>query len=182
MQEEFFHEFPGFHRTRSKCHLRIIAEPGKPVVIVCSQPPDNPGTSVQNAYEIIRNQVYQYLSNKTVEEKKKFAAEKLDEFAATIEKTKKLTVAVVVFLLKQFSGVLKNEKSLLDLLNKENPAVVWLEHWPAGTGLSPTEVDYLLVSENETGSPKWTRVDVAVLAKQLGYSSAQISIPASTFA
>ena len=181
MQEDFFYEFPGFHGIRSKCHLRIVAESGKPVVIVCSQPPDNPGTSVQNAYEIIRDQVYQYLSSKKNEEKKRLAAETLDDFAATIEKTKKLTVAVVVFLLKQVSGILKNEKSLLDLLKKENPSVVWLEHWPAGTGLS-REIDYLLVSENEAGSPQWNRVDVGTLAKKLGYTATQISIPESTFA
>lgn len=181
MQEDFFYEFPGFHGIWSKCHLRIVAESGKPVVIICSQPPDNPGTSVQNAYEIIRDQVYQYLANKKTEEKRMLAAETLDDFAATIEKTKKLTIAVVVFLLKQVSGILKNKKSLLDLLKKESPSVVWLEHWPAGTGLS-SEVDYLLVSENEAGSPQWKRIDVCALAKKLGYTETQIAIPESTFA
>ncbi|WP_148282950.1 hypothetical protein [Pseudogulbenkiania sp. NH8B] len=182
MQEDFFYEFPGFCGIRSKCHIRIVAESGRPVVIVCSQTPDNHGTSVQNAYEIIRDQVYQYLSNKSVEKKRKFLADTLDEFATTIEKAKKLTVAVVVFLLRQVSGALKNEKSILDLLRQEKPDVVWLEHWPAGTGLSPDKVDYLLVSENETGSPHWDRIDVSTLATKLGYSVDQISIPASTFA
>lgn len=75
---------------------------------------------------------------------------------------------------------MKNEKSLLDLLKRENPSVVWLEHWPVGTGLS-SEIDYLLVLENEAGSPQWTRVDVGTLAKKLGYTETQISIPESTF-
>ncbi len=180
MQENFFYKFQGFSGIDSKCHLRIVAELGKPVVIVCSQPPDNTGTSVQNAYEIIREQAYKYLLSKETKRKKVLAAESLDDFAAAIEKTQQLKLGVVVFLLKQIAGVLKNEKSILDLLKKENLSVVWLEHWPPGTGLT-FEESYSLVSEDETGSPQWRRVDVSDFAEELGYTADQLSIPKSTF-
>lgn len=182
MREEFFLNYPGFHGFLSKCHLRIIVEPNKPAVVICSQPPNNPGTSVQNAYEIIRDHVYEYLRGKLVEEKKSKTANALDEFAETVEKTKKLHIAVITFILKRFSERLKNKEGILEVLNKEVPEVVWIEHWPKGTGFNHDDVDYLLVSENEAGSPNWLRISTAALERELGIKQSDIEIPAVTFA
>jgi hypothetical protein len=182
MREEFFLDYPGFGGFLSKCHLRIIVEPGKPAVVVCSQPPNNSGTSIQNAYEIIRDHVYKYLQEKLVEEKKNETAKAVDEFAETIENTKKLRIALIIFLLKQFSGKLKNKEGILDVLTKDVPEVVWIEHWPKGTGLNHLDVDYLQVSENEAGSPSWTRVSTSDLARKLGLKPSDIEIPENTLA
>ena len=182
MREEFFLDFPGFHGFLSKCHLRILAEKGKPIVIICSQPPNNLGTSVQNAYEIIRDHVYEYLQSKTNELKKEKAAIAIDEFAVTVEKTKKLHIAFITFILRQVSGILRNKESVLALLKDEKPEVVWIEHWPKGTGFDYGEVDYLLVSENEVGSPSWNRIKTNDLSKKLGYDVTDIEIPDETFA
>lgn len=180
MIENFFYTFAGFHGRESKCHLRIISEPEKPVIIVCSQTPDNIGTSVQNAYEIIRDAVINELSNRN--NRKVFAASIIDEFADTLEKTKKIRVAVALFLLRQSSKALKNEKTFIDIFKKQDSDVVWIEHWPVGTGLLERESDYYNVQENEKGDPSWHRIDTNKEAAELGYDVSAIEKEESIFA
>lgn len=52
-------EFPfkGFHGCESKCGLEILHE-GDKATVTLTELPDNPGTSVTNAVEIIATEVY----------------------------------------------------------------------------------------------------------------------------
>lgn len=71
MRNDFFLDFPGFHGAESRCHIRTLQENNKPVVIICSQLPQNLGTSVQNAYEIIRKIIIEKLKDSGVSERDK---------------------------------------------------------------------------------------------------------------
>lgn len=172
MIRDFPYIFPGFHGIESKCHIRIVSEEGKATVIVCSQAPDNKGTSVQNAYEIIRDIVKSELKDKN--SRKVFSASLIDEFADQLEKTEKFKVAIALFLLRQSSKVLRDEKTLLDIFKKQDIDIVWVEHWPLGTGLLQDESDYYLVKENETGSPSWHRININSFSKGLGYQEQEL--------
>lgn len=128
LRNDFFLDFQGFHGIASKCHIRILKGDAKPVVVICSQIPQNYGTSVQNAYEIIKNIV-----------------------------------------LRKMEDIKPNEK------------LVWVEHWPEGTGLLSEESDYYLVKETSSGVPTWNRVSTSWISKEFGYPVYDIEIPTSLF-
>jgi hypothetical protein len=54
-------DFAGPHRFASQCRLRVYEGPGLPLVVIATERPDNPGTSVTNAAEVLATQVYQWL-------------------------------------------------------------------------------------------------------------------------
>lgn len=129
-----------------------------------------------NAYEMIRSHVYDYLAKKHSEKLRQDTATELEGFAETIEKTRKLRVALVAYLLRLAARALTNRVPIFDQINKEEPELYWIEHWPEGTGLEE-DVDYLLVSENEVGEPHWWRINFSELAERLGYSEKDFKIP-----
>jgi hypothetical protein len=181
MREEFLLEFTGFHGCPSRCHIKIISDQTKPVVVMCSQVKSNPGTSIQNAYEIIRERVFNYLSEKSQAEMKERKALVLDELAQTIDSTKKFHIAMIVYLLRYASKKLRGQHPLLDQLKVETPELYWIEHWPEGTGIG-YEVNYLLVSENEAGSPMWQRISIDQIANKLGYEPSDFEVSGSDIA
>jgi len=176
MREDFHLTFPGFGECESRCHIRILADPGKPIVVICSQLKTKPGTSIMNAYEIIRGYVYEYLAKKHSEKLKYDTAQELEGLAETIEKAKKLRVAIVIYLLRLAARVLTGQAPKIDQICWEEPDAYWIEHWPEGTG-PLHEVDYLLVSENEVGNPKWHRVNAFRFAERIGYTQEDFAIP-----
>jgi len=176
LREDFHLKFPGFSGFQSRCHVRVLAESKKPMVVICSQVKTEPGTSIMNAYEIIRGHVFDYLAKKQSEKLRHDTATELEGFAETIEKTRKLRVALVAYLLRFAARALTNRVPMLDQINREEPELYWIEHWPKGTGLGE-DVDYLLVSENEVGEPHWQRVNFTKLAERLGYCEADFEIP-----
>ena len=42
------YEYPGFHGCLSHCDLEIVRSSSKTTLIICTELPDNPGTSVTN--------------------------------------------------------------------------------------------------------------------------------------
>ena len=54
-------EYLGLPPFPSKCRLRAFEEAGKRTVVITTELPDNPGTSVTNAAALIAEQVYQWL-------------------------------------------------------------------------------------------------------------------------
>ena len=134
MRENFLLEFDGFGGAPSRCHVKILASPNKPIVIMCSQVKSNPGTSIMNAYEIIRERVFTFLAENYRNKQKEKAAESIDELSRVLESTKKLRIALVIYILKFASSSLRSNPSLLKQINSEAPEVIWLEHWPEGIG------------------------------------------------
>jgi hypothetical protein len=46
--------YPGYHGRPAECRLRIFRPgPDRPVVVVASEVPDNPGTSITNRVEVL---------------------------------------------------------------------------------------------------------------------------------
>jgi len=55
--EEYRHPFVGLLGREAVCHVRVYRHGGQVVVVLCELP-DNPGTSVTNAAEIIADEVW----------------------------------------------------------------------------------------------------------------------------
>ena len=181
MREDFVLYFSGFANSKSRCHIRILADSEKPIVIICSQFKSNSGTSIMNAYEFIREQVYDYLAKKRKDRLKEDIAQELDGFAELIEKTKKFRVAFFAYLLRFTARSFRSKIPLIDQINREVPDVYWIEHWPEGSSLLKG-TNYLLVSENEVGEPNWKKINISSLSKLFGYEPEDFKIPEDAIA
>lgn len=101
MTNDFFFDFPGFHGARSKCHIRILHESGKPLIIICSQLPGFHGTSIMNAFEILYRLMKENIEKSHKENKKKVIVKKLDDYSSFILETKSIIKATLVFVMKE---------------------------------------------------------------------------------
>lgn len=64
-EKDTIHRYVGFHGAESKCHIRILDyEESKPIVVVCTQIPENKGTSVTNVAENLAQEIKQQLKEK----------------------------------------------------------------------------------------------------------------------
>jgi hypothetical protein len=58
--QDYIHHYRGYWSEGGKCRIRIYQEKGQAPVVICSQMPDNPNTSVTNMAE--------YLAAETIKE------------------------------------------------------------------------------------------------------------------
>jgi hypothetical protein len=54
---DYIHHYRGYWSEGGKCRIRIYREEGEASVIICSQLPDNPNTSVTNMAEYLAAEV-----------------------------------------------------------------------------------------------------------------------------
>src|ERR671915_759941 len=54
---DYIHKYRGYWSDGGKCRIRIYREDGQPPVVICSQLPDNPNTSVTNIAEYLAAEV-----------------------------------------------------------------------------------------------------------------------------
>ncbi len=178
--EEFIHEFAGFDGVPSRCHIRILNEIEKPIVIMCSQMYENPGTSVTNMAEYIALDIKSYLekNNFTLASaiagyvKKKKISEMLGDLIDGLKKSDKYTI----FALESIKLALEYTEKYKDLRKRTNN-FIWIEHYAAGVGLHP-KGSYAVVRFNEdTWEPNWAYVSISALAKYTGYSEELFESP-----
>ena len=51
LTHDFVHEYQGYHNLPSRCRIRVYEQPGQVPVVIATELPDNPGTSVTNMAE-----------------------------------------------------------------------------------------------------------------------------------
>ena len=56
---DYVHRYRGYWSDGGRCGIRIYREDGRVPVVICSQPPDNPNTSVTNMAEYLAAEVIQ---------------------------------------------------------------------------------------------------------------------------
>ena len=169
--DEYFWEFRGFHGSASRVHLRLVHEEGKPFVVVCSQPTLGAGTSVQNAHEIIRDYLLPIVTKRLMGNRKKNVSKEIDSLRKSVQTSGGINSGLLVWLLGKISDRLNRETYHKYKLS-QNINLVWIEHWPPGTGpeMGPPD-DYLLVRENQEGELAWSRVQAAEIAKLIEYET-----------
>jgi hypothetical protein len=171
--QEFTYEFAGFHEIPSRCHIRILDEVNKPLVIMCSQVPENPGTSVTNMAEYIALDVKKYLekNNFTLASaiseyvRKKKISEMLGDLINGLKTAKKYSI----FALESVKLALEYSEKHRRLKNRVNK-FIWVEHYASGVGLHPNGSYAIVRFNEESWEPNWSYVSLSALAKYTGYS------------
>jgi hypothetical protein len=67
LRHAFTHSYEGFQRATSHCDVRVY-EHGDHVVVVCSERPDNPGTSITSVVESLATQLWHMLGAPSLDE------------------------------------------------------------------------------------------------------------------
>lgn len=165
--EEYWHEFKGISNAPSRAHIRLLHEPGKPLVAICSQPIHGRGTSVQNAYKFLKAEVLARVAVHVKRERKNSLAKDVDDLAATVKGSKSLTTAAIGWLLQRLASYLRQDTTHQIYL-RPHLHFIWLEHWPGRDNLGPPD-NYLIVREDQEGNPSWFRLDMKKLAGETGY-------------
>jgi hypothetical protein len=173
-QKDYFWEFEGWNKVPSRVHIRIVHEAGKPMMIVCSQPLYGAGTSVQNAYKILKKHLMPTFEMRLGYKESSSSKEEIASLIEEIKKCKKIVTGIAIWALGKLS-----KKLTRDIYHKyklrPNLDVVWLEHWPPGTDpiMGPPN-DYLLIRENNAGESLHLRVDATEFIQMLRYDPSKI--------
>jgi hypothetical protein len=183
IKQEFVYSFSGFSGVLSRCHIRVLDDQDKPLVVLCSQMASKPGTSVTNAAEIIALNVREYLErdNTTLMSaiqnyvKKSRFTKMLDDLVKQLKESKNLTV----FALESIKLALEHRERHVECTGKLN-GIIWVEHYSAGLGLAPQDSYSIVTFEQDSWTPSWEYVPLETVAQRTGYSSADFQVPLAT--
>ena len=178
--KEFIHEFRGFGGYESRCHIRILDEPDKPLVVICSQLANKPGTSVTNAAEFIAQSVQEYLERGNPSLKDAIRAyikeSKFTKILGDLVGRLKESNGMTVFALESLKLALERRESF-SLRKRKISQMVWVEHYDASIGLSP-KCEYLEVEfDPDTWVPRWKCRTPEYLSHFSGYPTADFKVP-----
>jgi len=103
IKQEFVYRYSGFSGTASCCNIRMLDDEDKPIVILCSQMADKPGTSVTNLAESISHDIRGFLErdNITLVDaiqnyiKSSRLTQILDDLVSRLKESKNLTVFAI---------------------------------------------------------------------------------------
>ena len=179
--EEFIHEFSGFHGIPSRCHIRIIDEKNKPLVVMCSQVFEGAGTSVTNMAEDIAQDVKNYLErdNFTLASaiakyiRRKRFSEMLGDLVNGLKRTNKYSIFALesIKLALEYTEKYKGQKDRLD-------GFVWVEHYAAGIFSIVPEDRYSIVTfDQQSWRPNWIHCNVEFVAMETGYPKSFFKSP-----
>lgn len=174
--EEFVHYFDGFWGTRSKCHIRIISEKDKPLVVICSQG-NFVGTSITNKSEYLVSEILQYLerNNFSLSRAIQHYVEKnrlstmLEDFINNLKEKPK-----TIFLLESLKLALAKHEEYKAQKEKIN-SMLWVEHYSATASITGKAL-YQIVSFSESWKPTWRPVSLEFLVKETGYTLDELTV------
>lgn len=150
MIKDLHFSFPGFSATIGYCHLRVAMKPTESkMIIVCSQYKNYYGTSVTNAVETIAQKFFYDVVNGKIEGVSLPNIFDYEEWHSDVNWIDQMLV-------KLNPNKYKNRFKTIKLnIPKHFNDVIWIERYPAGTGLSDYEDDFRLVSMGKQKDPHW---------------------------
>lgn len=183
IKEEFIHTFGGFSGCQSRCHIRILDDQDNPLVILCSQLANKPGTSVTNSAELIALNVKNYLAhdNLTLTAaihryiKSSRLSKILDDLVSKLKETKNLTI----FALESLKLALEYRERYIERTGKIN-GLIWVEHYVKGIGLVPKGSYSIVTFEPGTWTPSWKHLSLEKLSEITGYNALEFQVPLTT--
>jgi hypothetical protein len=158
MKEDFFCNFKGFWNCNARCHIRLLHEDKRPLIVICSECPDNTGTSICNAFEMIYKEILAKI-------KKDKLAKELDEFNKIYGMRKNLVQAIISYIIQSFEKNLKNQSSIFNKIPNTKD-LIWCEHWPKEPSW---EEEYWEVNHCTGQKPRWKKIDLKDLSQRTGY-------------
>lgn len=163
MRKEFILGYDGFSGYESRCHIKILDDPNKPKVVLCSEVFSNSGTSITNAYETIRYHVLNELINQQNLDSKNNSSNLIDEFFIPLIETLSVTRAKLILIFYKISNFFRSDFS------QKNLDYYWIEHYPEGRGLRNRSDTYQLVQLTDKGHPTWTPLTKEQVSDLTGY-------------
>ena len=161
IKQEFIYSFSGFSGVQSRCHIRILDDQDKPLVVVCSQMATKPGTSVTNAAEIIAQDVREFLER---------------DNATLMSAIQNYIKNLTVFALESVKLALEYRERHMERTGKLN-GLVWVEHYAAGLGLAPRGSYAIVTFDQDSWTPNWDYVSLVTVAEKTGYPTADFEVP-----
>jgi len=184
IKEEFVYSFDGFGGYPSRCHIRILEEPDKPIVILCSQMVHEPGTSITNMAEFIAQDAQKYLSRDNITLasaiqkyiKHSTFEKKLGDLIKSLKESGKITIFALesIKLALQYSENYRKNQSRVDSL-------LWVEHYAPQIGLAENGSYCIVKFAKDTWSPSWDYVNVKALSEYTGYPEDEFNTPNDVF-
>lgn len=183
IKQEFVYPFSGFSGVPSRCHIRVLDDQDKPLVVLCSQMASKPGTSVTNAAEIIAQNVREFLERDNVTltsaiqnyVKKSRFTKMLDDLVKQLKESKNITV----FAIESIKLALEYRERHVERTGKLN-GLIWVEHYAAGLGLLPQDSYAIVTFEQDSWTPSWEYVTLENIAQRTGYPFADFQVPFAT--
>jgi hypothetical protein len=182
MKTQFIHEFQGFNGFASKCHIRVLDDADKPLVILCSQMASNLGTSVTNVAEILAQDFQTYLgqNNLTLGSaiqgyvKESRFTKMLDDLLTKLKDTKNLTL----FTLESIKLALQYREQHAER-SRRIREMIWVEHYAPGLGIDPKGSYAIVTFEPGSWRPSWKYLPRPKLATITKYEEGDFLIPDS---
>jgi hypothetical protein len=172
IRDEFIHRFTGFWSSPGRCHIRILDEPGKPLVVICSQLPDYTGTSVTNAAERIAQDIQSYLAHDNLTlgaAARKYVKEaKLTKMLGDLVSRLKESKTFTIFALESLKLALEFKENHQDRAEKIRKWV-WVEHYAKELELFPRGMYSVVTFEEDSWTPNWNNQTLAALSESTGY-------------
>jgi hypothetical protein len=181
--EEFIHEFAGFHGTPSRCHIRILDEADKPLVVMCSQVAEKPGTSVTNMAEYIALDVKKYLERDNFTLASAIArylrTKKLSEMLSDLINGLKSEGKYSIFALESIKLALEYTEKHKQQKSRVSE-FIWVEHYSVSVGLHP-DGRYAVVSfDKESWQPNWSHGSIEAVVNYTGYTEKHFESPSES--
>ncbi|MCC6507340.1 MAG: hypothetical protein IT475_18070 [Aquimonas sp.] len=183
VKQDFIYSFSGVSGAPSRCHIRILEDENRPLVVVCSQMSATAGTCVTIAVETITHDIRQFLERDNVTlmsaiqnyiTKSRFT-KILDDLVAQLKQSKNMTI----FALESLKLALEYHERFNERSGKLN-GLVWVEHYAEGLGLAPYG-SYAIVSfDKDSWTPYWNYLSLENLAELTGYPTSDFEVPHST--
>lgn len=150
LQKDIDFEFVGFGGTDGRCHIRIVqAEEKAPLVIVCSQYRNYFGTSVTNGFELIVAKLFRDIAEHRIDGLSFDNKQPFFEDDRSAHSVFESLVNLIMPKRYRSSSVAK-----LDIVRLFS-SVIWIEHYPKGTGISSTAATTSVVTLDRDGRPVW---------------------------
>jgi len=179
IKQDFVYKFNGFFGCPSRCHIRILDDEGKPLVIICSQMAKNPGTSVTNMAEILARDMKLYLEQDNFTlvaaiqnyiQQSRFT-KMLDDLVKRLKESKNLTI----FALESIKLALEYRERQTERTGRIKNCI-WVEHYAPRLGLSERATYAVVNFEPDSWTPSWDYMPLAKLVAKTGYPEDDFSI------
>ncbi|MFX6773013.1 hypothetical protein ABTH02_09455 [Acinetobacter baumannii] len=150
MIKDLHFQFTGFFGSEGYCHLRIAQKSiNSKIIIICSQYKNYYGTSATNAIEIIAEKFFYDVVNGKI---KGISLPNIFDYEEWHDDVNWIDQMLVKLDPDKYKYRFKSIK--LNISQHFND-IIWIERYPAGTGLNDYEDDFRLVSMGDQEDPHW---------------------------
>lgn len=150
LRKDIDFEFVGFGGTEGRCHIRLVqAGDNSPLIIVCSQYQNYFGTSVTNGFELIVTKLFHDIAEHRID------GFNFDNIQPVLEDNRSahsvFESLMNLIMPRKYASAIAGKLDIARLFS----SVIWIEHYPKGTGILSTDATVSVVTLDQDGRPVW---------------------------